>query len=117
MADEPTLALLPGRRSRSHGRPGTLRGQLGTLTGRAVLVGGDYPVVILDELNVAALLGAIDVADILALLDARPPGVELVITGRGADDRLIARADLVTEMVERKHYYTDGAPQRRGIEH
>ena len=54
-----------------------------------------------------------------ALLDAvreRPEGVELVITGRGASDEVMAAADLVTEMREVKHYYRDGVPARRGIE-
>jgi len=42
--------------------------------------------------------------------------VELIITGRYADPRLIQRADLVTEMLEIKHYYSQGVQARHGIE-
>jgi cob(I)alamin adenosyltransferase len=42
--------------------------------------------------------------------------VELVITGRNADPRVLQRADLVTEMQEIKHYYAKGVRSRKGIE-
>jgi len=52
----------------------------------------------------------------IALIDARPPQVELVITGRVAPRWLIERADLVSEMREVKHYYRQGVQARAGIE-
>jgi cob(I)alamin adenosyltransferase len=42
--------------------------------------------------------------------------VELILTGRHADLRLIDRADLVTEMRDVKHYFKKGIPARPGIE-
>lgn len=83
---------------------------------REKLLSGDYDLVILDEVNGAAGFGLISVDDILALIASRPPAVELVLTGRNADPRVIAAADLVTEMVEIKHYYKAGVPARLGIE-
>ncbi|HBG07791.1 MAG: cob(I)yrinic acid a,c-diamide adenosyltransferase [Geobacteraceae bacterium GWC2_58_44] len=83
---------------------------------RRVLSGGEYDLVILDEINGAAWFGLIGVEDILALLADRPEQVELVLTGRSADPRLIAAADLVTEMVEVKHYFQAGVLGRVGIE-
>ncbi|MGP1470444.1 MAG: cob(I)yrinic acid a,c-diamide adenosyltransferase [Schwartzia sp. (in: firmicutes)] len=77
---------------------------------------GAYDVVILDELNVALFFGLIDRGAVERLLDEISPAVELVLTGRGAPDWLIARADLVTEMKEVRHYYTKGVGARRGIE-
>jgi len=56
------------------------------------------------------------VDDLLALIDLKPPDVELVITGRNVDPRVLERADLVTEMREIKHYYTMGVEARKGIE-
>jgi cob(I)alamin adenosyltransferase len=76
----------------------------------------EYDLVILDEANGAAGFGLISVDDILELIRIRPPAVELVLTGRNADPRVIAAADLVTEMVEIKHYYKAGVPARLGIE-
>jgi len=83
---------------------------------RVALIGGAYDLVVLDEINGAAWFGLISVEDILNLLAAKPPKVELVLTGRSADERVIAAADLVTEMVEVKHYYQQGVQARQGIE-
>jgi cob(I)alamin adenosyltransferase len=83
---------------------------------RKIVAAGDHDVVILDEANVATFFGAFSVQDLLAVIDAKPESVELVITGRRADQRIIARADLVTEMREVKHYYRQGVASRKGIE-
>jgi cob(I)alamin adenosyltransferase len=73
-------------------------------------------VVILDELVVALHFGLVSWQDVEDLIEAKAPEVELVLTGRGATAELIARADLVTEMQEVKHYYTQGVMARKGIE-
>ena len=83
---------------------------------REAITSGEYPMVILDEANVATMLKLFPVEELLKLIDSRPKGVELVITGRGADPRVIDRADLVTEMREIKHYYANGVTARTGIE-
>ena len=83
---------------------------------RRALTGGQYDLVILDEINGAAWFGLIGVEDILELIAARPERTELVLTGRSADPRVIEAADLVTEMVEVKHYYQAGVQARIGIE-
>jgi len=83
---------------------------------RGALAGGDCDVVIMDEGNVAAMVGLFSHDDLLALMDLKPEGVELVITGRGADPRVIEKADLVTEMKAVKHYYEAGVAARVGIE-
>ena len=81
-----------------------------------ILRDGDYDVVVLDEANIATHFGLFSVDELLALVDARPDHVELVITGRKADPRLLDRADLVTEMREVKHYYQQGVEARKGFE-
>jgi ATP:corrinoid adenosyltransferase len=81
-----------------------------------VLRAGEHEVVIADEANVACALGLLTEADLLALIDQRPPQVELVLTGRGAPASVLARADLVTEMRVVKHYYDRGVLARKGIE-
>lgn len=83
---------------------------------REKLLSGEYDMVILDEVNGAAGFGLISVDEILELISIRPQTVELVLTGRNADPRVIEAADLVTEMVEIKHYYKAGVPARLGIE-
>lgn len=83
---------------------------------REKLLSGEYDLVILDEVNGAVGFGLIGVDEILELIRIRPARVELVLTGRNADPRIIEAADLVTEMVEIKHYYKAGVPARLGIE-
>lgn len=75
-----------------------------------------YDIVILDEANVAARYDIITVDELLDLIDTKPVSVELVITGRYADERVIEKADLVTEMKEIKHYKGKGVRARVGIE-
>ncbi len=83
--------------------------------GEAIL-SGDYRLIILDEANVGPMLRLFPVDELIALIDSKPDEVELVITGRGADPRVVNRADLVTEMREVKHYYRRGVTARAGIE-
>lgn len=83
---------------------------------REVVASGDYDLVILDEANIATYFSLFSVDDLLDLIDSRPEHVELVLTGRYADPRVMSRADLVTEMREVKHYYQQGIAARAGIE-
>jgi cob(I)alamin adenosyltransferase len=90
--------------------------QRGLAAARAAMLSGEYDLVVLDEVNVTVWFGLLNVHAVLALLDERPAQVELILTGRRAPAELIARADLVTEMREVKHYYTEGVSARKGIE-
>jgi cob(I)alamin adenosyltransferase len=75
-----------------------------------------YDIVILDEINPAIDFGLVPLSDLLQLIDSKPETVELILTGRSAHADILEKADLVTEMVERKHYYKKGVPARKGIE-
>ena len=77
---------------------------------------GRYNIVILDELNVAVNLGLIKVEDVIKLIEEKPEILDLVITGRGAKEEIIERADLVTEMKEIKHPYQKGIEAKKGID-
>ena len=81
-----------------------------------VLSGEEYDMVILDEVNVAVDFGLIGLEDLLRLLEAKPESVELVLTGRYAKPEVMQRADLVTEMLDIKHYFTEGIESRKGID-
>ncbi len=76
----------------------------------------EYDIVILDEINMAIDYGLLPLSGLLQLIDSKPETVELILTGRNAKPEILERADLVTEMVERKHYYEKGVPARKGIE-
>ena len=83
---------------------------------RRIVAAGGHDVVILDEANIATYFGLLSADDLTALIDIKPPGVELVFTGRKADQKLIERADLVSEMREVKHYYQQGVLARKGFD-
>jgi cob(I)alamin adenosyltransferase len=83
---------------------------------KQILSSGQHHVVMLEEANVAVMLGLLTVDDLLEVMAEKPENVEIVITGRGADPRVIEKADLVTEMKEVKHYFQKGVAARIGIE-
>ena len=75
-----------------------------------------YDLLILDEIVFCLSKGLAKLEDIKNIINRRDPAVEIVLTGRGATDELIALADLVTEMKNIKHPFDKGIPARRGIE-
>ncbi|MDP4125395.1 MAG: cob(I)yrinic acid a,c-diamide adenosyltransferase [Bacillota bacterium] len=82
-----------------------------------IILSGDWDIVILDEIVNAIWFELIPENLVLELLDKKPPHVELVLTGRNASESLIEKADLVTEMVLKKHPYEKGISARLGIEY
>jgi cob(I)alamin adenosyltransferase len=73
-------------------------------------------IIILDEAVTAMHFGLVSPEELFALMAKKCAATELVLTGRGATPELIDRCDLVTEMVEVKHYYGAGVQARKGIE-
>jgi cob(I)alamin adenosyltransferase len=76
-----------------------------------------YDIIVLDELNVAVSLGLIEIDGVLKILDNKPARLDIVITGRDAHEKLIEKADLVTEMKEIKHPYQKGILAKKGIDY
>ncbi|HVP56994.1 MAG TPA: cob(I)yrinic acid a,c-diamide adenosyltransferase [bacterium] len=74
-------------------------------------------ILILDEINVAVDYGLVNADEIVALIQRRPPGMEIILTGRYAPTEFLEIADLVTEMKEVKHHYAAGKAMREGIEY
>lgn len=82
-----------------------------------IVSGGEFDVVILDEINNALHYGLVDEARVLKMIESKPVHVELILTGRGAPSRIIDAADYVTEMVLVKHPFQKGIKARRGIDY
>jgi cob(I)alamin adenosyltransferase len=76
-----------------------------------------WDMLVLDELNIALRDGFLKEEDVLSLLDAKPDKLELVLTGRGVTDKIVEKADLVSEVREVKHPYSQGIKSREGIEY
>ena len=84
---------------------------------RGDITSGKFDLVVLDEINCACFFGLINPADVLQLIKDKPKQVELILTGRNADKKLIEVADLVTEMKKIKHPFDKGIEARKGIEY
>jgi len=82
----------------------------------SALKSGEFDVVILDEANIAVFFNLFSDDDLIKLIEIKPNNTELVITGRYATEKLMEKADLITEMKEVKHYYKKGVLAREGIE-
>ena len=71
----------------------------------------------LDDINSTTHLGMLPLEAVLEIMQSKPTALELVMTGRNCPEEIMEKADLVTEMMMKKHYFYKGVPARRGIEY
>lgn len=88
----------------------------GLAKAKSKMLSGKYDIIILDEICVSIYFGLFNDEEVLTFIKQKPENVEIILTGRYCPDKLLERADLVTEMKEIKHYYQDGVLSRKGIE-
>lgn len=84
---------------------------------REAMLSGSYDLVVLDEVNLAVAWKLVELDEVVRLITDKPQNVELILTGRLADTKLVQQADLVTEMLKIKHPYDEGLTSRKGIEY
>ncbi len=77
----------------------------------------EYKLIILDEINIAIALGLVDVDEVVEVLKNKPDDMEIVLTGRDANPKIIEMAHLVSKIEPVKHYWDIGVSARRGIEY
>ncbi len=83
---------------------------------RRTMQSGEFDLIVLDEILVSIHFQLFRTQQVHEFIQARPPQVELILTGRYCPQEIIQAADLVTEMKEIKHYYQQGVLARKGIE-
>ncbi|MGH9486131.1 MAG: cob(I)yrinic acid a,c-diamide adenosyltransferase [Terriglobales bacterium] len=81
------------------------------------IAGGNWDLVILDEINYAISYHMLEPAPVVEFLRSKPERVHVILTGRNAHPALVELADTVTEMREIKHAYQKGIQAQRGIEY
>lgn len=91
--------------------------QKGLMRANEILKEKKYDILILDEINVAIEWQLLSVDEVVELIRNKPKNVELILTGRYMHPKIVAIADLVTDMNEIKHPYQSGILARDGIEH
>lgn len=104
------FAMTPGEKAEAAAQmQAILRAAAGRMPGCDLLV--------LDEVCAAITTGLLPLEEVTALLDGRPEGAEVVMTGRDPAQALLDRADYITEMRKVKHPYDRGVPAREGVEY
>ncbi len=84
---------------------------------REAMLSGNYDLIVLDEINLAVAWKLVELDEVVRLITDKPQNVELILTGRQADTKLVQLADLVTEMLKIKHSYDKGIMARKGVEY
>jgi cob(I)alamin adenosyltransferase len=75
-----------------------------------------YDVIICDEILISLRDGFLNEEEIIKIMEEKPKNVELVLTGRYITEKIIEKADLVSEIKKIKHPYDKGIKSREGIE-
>ena len=75
-----------------------------------------YQMLILDELLSCISTGFLPLEMVLNGIQQLPKELEVVITGRNPDEKLLAIADYITEMKNIRHPYEKHIAARKGIE-
>lgn len=83
---------------------------------REMLADDTLSLIVLDEINIALKYRYLDVEQVIADIQQRPPMQHVVLTGRAAPPELIEVAHTVTEMGLVKHAFKQGFRAQRGIE-
>ncbi|MDI6751861.1 MAG: cob(I)yrinic acid a,c-diamide adenosyltransferase [bacterium] len=76
-----------------------------------------YDLLILDEINISIRDGFLKEKEVLEIMEIKPEGLELVLTGRGATQKITEKAELVSRIEEIKHPYNTCIERRKGIEY
>ena len=84
---------------------------------KGIFKSNNYDILILDEILISLRDGFLKEEEILEIFNDKPRNLELVLTGRGATDKIIENSDLVSEIKKIKHPYDKSTKRRKGIEY
>ncbi len=84
---------------------------------REAMLSGKYDMIMLDEVNIAVAWKLVELDEVVKLITDKPQNVELILTGRYADIKLVQLADMVTECLKIKHPFDVGTISRPGIDY
>lgn len=82
-----------------------------------IITESDYDILIMDEFMAAYRYGLIPQEEAIKFLRKKPKCLEVVLTGRDPDEKLVELADYVSEIRKVKHPFDRGIMARRGIEY
>jgi len=83
---------------------------------KKVMIEKKHPqLLILDEINLAAAIGLVNIKDVVKMLKKAPRGIDIYLTGRHAPKEFMAVSDYVTSVEDKKRVKLISA--RRGIDY
>lgn len=82
----------------------------------AAVRGGDYDLVICDEINNAVHDGLLTRVQLKTLLTAKAPRTSLCLTGRNFPESYLKYVDIATDMRKLKHHFDDKFLANKGID-
>ncbi|HDM42927.1 MAG TPA: cob(I)yrinic acid a,c-diamide adenosyltransferase [Firmicutes bacterium] len=94
----------------------TINCSLSLSLARALISSELFDVIVLDEVGVAVSLGLLDVKALLDMVNSRPKGVTIIITGRNTPESIIKNADIVSDIGDLKHHFKSGIKAIEGID-
>ena len=80
------------------------------------LLASGIDVLLLDEILYALGKELVTEDEVLALMETKPEHTHLILTGRGATERLTEKADMVSTIEATKHPYQAGIPAQKGVD-
>jgi cob(I)alamin adenosyltransferase len=83
---------------------------------KRLIDGGDYELIVLDEITYLPLYDFIGVEEIVAAVTEKPESLSIIMTGRNAAQELVDVCDTVSEIQEIKHGYQNGIKAQKGVE-
>lgn len=83
----------------------------------AMVSDGEYEILVMDEFMAAYRYGLIPQKEAMEFLQKKPECLEVVLTGRDPDEKLVETADYVSDIHKIKHPFDRGIRARKGIEY
>ena len=83
---------------------------------KKIIASNHHDLIILDELTYLVRYNMIDEDELLHVITSRDKELHIIMTGRYATEKMIAKADLVTEMMMIKHPYEKGINAQAGFD-
>ena len=78
--------------------------------------GQDFDLLIMDEILISVRDGFLAEETLINFIKSKPKNLELVMTGRGATEKIKQLADYVSKVTKIKHPYDKKIKSRKGIE-
>ena len=77
----------------------------------------EYDLIVLDEITYLTNFKFIEIEELVGVLKNKPERLNIILTGRDVDPKLIEIADTVTEMKKIKHCFDKGVKAKKGVEY